>query len=300
MKTKILLLGSEGYIGSRLYDYLISIGLEVTGVDIGWFGVINDKTLICDYNSLSESFINQFTHIICLASHSSVSMCYNNNASCFKNNVVNFINLLEKINNNQKLLYASSLAIYGNNHNLVSEKDDLPNPVDIYDYSLVSREFLTKLYSKNTIGLRFGTVGGFSKNFRGENLINSLSYNSIINKRITISNPESYRAVLGLNDLCRSIVRIIDSDFNGNKLYNLSSINDKILDFGLKIKQLTNCELIINNTFQTKYSFRSSSKLFIDDFDFEFNDNIENIFEEIKSNLTKIQFKNERNKINYV
>lgn len=300
MKTKILVLGSSGYIGSRLVDHLNSIGFDVTSVDIGWFGIVDNNTLICDYNSLTESFINEYSHIICLAGHSSVSMCNNNNVSCFKNNVVNFINLLEKINNKQKLIYASSLAIYGNNPNLVTEKDDLPNPVDIYDYSLVSREFLTNLYHKNTIGLRFGTVGGFSKNFRAENLINAISYNSIKNNKITISNPECYRAVLGLQDLCNSIVSIIDSNFVGNKIYNLSSINDKIIGFGQIIKKLTNCELVVNETFQTKYSFRSNSGLFINDFNFKFNDDIESIFNEIKNNVDKIQFKVERNKINYV
>jgi nucleoside-diphosphate-sugar epimerase len=300
MKTKILILGSDGYIGCRVYEHLILQGLDVIGVDTGWFGIVNDKTVLCDYNTLTKSFIEQFTHIICLSSHSSVSMCSNNNVSCLNNNVVNFINLLEKINDTQKLIYASSLAIYGNNPNLVTEKDDLPNPVDMYDYSLVSREFLIRLYNKNTIGLRFGTVGGFSKNFRGENLINSLSYNSIINKKITISNPNAYRAVLGMTDLCKAIDNVVKSDICGNRIYNLSSVNNTIIGFGEEIQKLTNSELVVNNTFQTKYSFRSSSELFSNDFNFKFNDSIESIFNEIKNNIDQIKFKVERNKINYV
>jgi nucleoside-diphosphate-sugar epimerase len=288
MKTKILILGSDGYIGCRVYEHLILQGLDVIGVDTGWFGIVNDKTVLCDYNTLTKSFIEQFTHIICLSSHSSVSMCSNNNVSCLNNNVVNFINLLEKINDTQKLIYASSLAIYGNNPNLVTEKDDLPNPVDMYDYSLVSREFLIRLYNKNTIGLRFG------------NLINSLSYNSIINKKITISNPNAYRAVLGMTDLCKAIDVVVKSDICGNRIYNLSSVNNTIIGFGEEIQKLTNSELVVNNTFQTKYSFRSSSQLFSNDFNFKFNDSIESIFNEIKNNIDQIKFKVERNKINYV
>jgi hypothetical protein len=103
-----------------------------------------------------------------------------------------------------------------------------------------------------------------------------------------------------MTDLCKAIDVVVKSDICGNRIYNLSSVNNTIIGFGEEIQKLTNSELVVNNTFQTKYSFRSSSQLFSNDFNFKFNDSIESIFNEIKNNIDQIKFKVERNKINYV
>jgi nucleoside-diphosphate-sugar epimerase len=299
MDQKILIIGSEGYIGSRLYDYLLDNNIKVDGVDIGWFGIVNENNKICDYNSLSKEYINSYSHIVLLAGHSSVSMCNNNSISCHQNNVNNFLNLLDKINDDQMLIYASSLAIFGSSDKIVTEDDTFVKATNMYDYSLAAREYLVDVYNKNTIGLRFGSVGGFSKNYRGENLINSITYNALMNNKITISNPNLMRALLGLNDLCRAILCLINSNVTGNKVYNLSSVNKSILEFGQIIQNLTGAELIINDSLKTGYSFQSSSNLFIKDFEFLFNDTIESIFNEIKDNLSNIKFNNKRIEIPY-
>jgi nucleoside-diphosphate-sugar epimerase len=290
MEKKVLIIGSDGYIGSSLYDYLLSNDIETDGVDIGWFGIVNEKTKVCDYNSLSKEYINSYSHIVLLAGHSSVSMCINNDISCHQNNVNNFLNLLDKIDDTQKLIYASSLAIFGSSDKIVTEQDPLAKATNMYDYSLAAREHLVDIYHKNTFGLRFGSVSGFSKNYRGENLVNSITYNALMYNKITISNPNLMRALLGLNDLCKAILYIINSDINGNKVYNLSSINKSILEFGEVIQKFTGAELIINDSLKTGYSFQSSSDLFINEFGFTFNDSVESIFSEIKDNLSNIKF----------
>ena len=199
-------------------------------------------------------------------------------------------NLLDKIDDTQKLIYASSLAIFGSSDKIVTEQDPFAKATNMYDYSLAAREHLVDIYHKNTIGLRFGSVSGFSKNYRGENLVNSITYNALMYNKITISNPNLMRALLGLNDLCKAILYIINSDINGNKVYNLSSINKSILEFGEVIQKFTGAELIINDSLKTGYSFQSSSDLFINEFGFTFNDSVESIFSEIKDNLSNIKF----------
>jgi nucleoside-diphosphate-sugar epimerase len=286
---KILLIGGNGYIGSRLYDYLLEKKYQVTNVDSCWYKNLYPETIVEDFDNLSEEFLSNYTHIILLAGHSTVSMCEESLTDPFENNVVKYIKLIEKLNHNQTLLYSSSAAIYGHNDELVDENYKLNQPVNFYDYTKLCNEQIAYLYpEKKLIGLRFGSVGGFSKNFRFENLLNSIAVNATFNKKINISNPNNMRSVLGLNDLCRSIEVLINQENFKNKIYNLTSINLKIIEFGEKIKKLTGCELIIENKITTNYSFNCSNKLFETDYNFKFNDSVNTIYNDIIDNYDKI------------
>jgi len=297
---KILLIGGNGYLGCRIYEHLLSKKYDVTNLDLGWFGIIYPETIQKDYRDLTKEELSEYTHIILLAGHSSVSMCGGEVNSCFNNNVFNFVNLLDKISNKQTLIYSSTLAVYGNNPKLVTEKDPIKEALNAYDYSKIARENIANLYpNKKLIGLRFGSVAGFSKNFRNENLLNSLSLSSLNNKSITISNGDAYRSVLGITDLCRAVDKILEVDVIKNKIYNLTSINHKIIDFGLTIQNLTNSEMIVNDTFKTDYSFNCSSELFEQDYEFKFQDTIETIYQEIVNNHQDIVSNIKREKKSY-
>jgi nucleoside-diphosphate-sugar epimerase len=296
---KILLIGGNGYIGSRAYDYLLELGYDVTNVDLCWFGKIYNETLELDYKNLTQEEISKYTHVILLAGHSSVSMCAGNLYSCFNNNVLNFIDLINKLNDDQILIYSSTCAVYGNNSFLVTEDYPIKEALNFYDFTKINRENIAKLHpNKKLIGLRFGSVNGFSKNFRNENLINSLTLNSK-NKSLTISNGDSMRSILGITDAYLAIEKIISSDFIENKIYNLTSTNDKIINFGITIQNLSNSKLTINDTFKTDYSFNCSNKLFETDYNFKFKDTTESIYQDIIDNYENIMFNTKRNKIAY-
>jgi nucleoside-diphosphate-sugar epimerase len=153
--------------------------------------------------------------------------------------------------------------------------------------------------NKKIIGLRFGSVNGFSKNIRNENLLNSLVLSSLEKNQLVVSNGGSLRSVLGLNDLCRAIKHIIETGEIKNNVYNITSINDTIMNFALKIKDLTGSSLLINDSFKTDYSFDCSSKLFENDYNFKFTDNVEYIFNELVDNYDNIIFNKKRKKIIY-
>jgi len=286
---KILLLGSDGYIGSSLYDYLTNLKYDICNVDLFWFGKMHQNTIQKNYDELTVEFINKFSHIILLAAHSSVAMCSNSLESCFNNNVSNFIRLIEKINNNQTLIYMSSAAVYGNNDKLVDETYPITGGLSFYDYTKICNDNIASLYpNKKIVGLRLGTIGGFSKNFRCENLINSLATASIKSNKMIITNPENYRSVLGMKDLCRSIHAILESDTIKNRIYNITSLNAKIIEFAEKIKNINGGELIVNDSLPTNYSFNCDSSLFQTDYNFKFNDTVETIFVDISKNLHMI------------
>ena len=297
---KILLIGGNGYLGCRIYEYLLNKKYDVTNLDLGWFGIVYPETIQKDYRDLTKEELSKYTHIILLAGHSSVSMCGGELTSCFNNNVFNFTNLLDKIDDNQTLIYSSTLAVYGNNPKLVTEEDPIKKALNVYDYTKIARENIANFYpNKKLIGLRFGSVSGFSPNFRNENLLNALTLSSINQQPLTISNGDAYRSVLGLNDLCCAIDKIIEVDIIKNKIYNLTSISDKIINFGYEVKRLTDSELIVNDSFKTDYSFNCSAELFEKDYNFKFGDTIESIYNDIITNYDSILFNTKREKITY-
>jgi len=297
---KILLIGGNGYLGCRIYEYLLNKKYDVTNLDLGWFGIVYPETIQKDYRDLTKEELSKYTHIILLAGHSSVSMCGGELTSCFNNNVFNFTNLLDKIDDNQTLIYSSTLAVYGNNPKLVTEEDPIKKALNVYDYTKIARENIANFYpNKKLIGLRFGSVSGFSPNFRNENLLNALTLSSINQQPLTISNGDAYRSVLGLNDLCCAIDKIIEVDIIKNKIYNLTSVSDKIINFGYEVKRLTDSELIVNDSFKTDYSFNCSAELFEKDYNFKFGDTIESIYNDIIINYDSILFNTKREKITY-
>jgi len=288
MNKKILLLGGNGYVGSRLYDHLLSLNYDVTNVDICWYNQIYKETVVTDYNLLTKDYIQQFTHIILLAGHSIIAMC-KTLGPCFENNVSKYIRLIEKMNDSQILIYSSTAAVYGSNDNLVDESHPITNPINFYDYTKICNEQIMSLYpNKKMVGLRFGSIGGFSKNIRNENLLNSLSTNAFKNNKINVSNPEKMRSILDIKDLCKGMISLIEGGDPKNKIYNWTSINGKIIDFGNSIQKITGCELEVNNLFNTNYSFNCSNKLFEKDYNFKFEGTVESIYNDIIENYDKI------------
>ena len=121
--NKVLILGGNGYIGTRLFSFLTDNGFFVDVVDACWFEKTIEKTIVDDYKNLSKEFYSEYDSIILLAGHSSVKMSEGKFESCFNNNVSNFINLLGKLNDKQKFIYASSSSVYGSvGGKTVSEK----------------------------------------------------------------------------------------------------------------------------------------------------------------------------------
>lgn len=288
-EKRILLLGGNGYVGARLYDHLLDLKYNVVNVDLCWFGKIFEETVVKNYDSLPKDFINQFSHVILLAAHSSVAMCGNSLVSCFQNNVMNYVKLIDKLDATQTLIYASSGAVYGNNDNLVDENHPLEGGISYYDYTKICNDKIACLYpEKKIVGLRFGSVGGFSKNFRSENLLNAITISSVKTGKMFVTCPENYRSVLGMKDMCNAFIALIESPILKNRVYNVTSVNSKIIEFAEVVKTLSNADLEVKDTISTSFSFNCDNSLFSKDYDFTFQDTVKTIFEDIVNNQEKI------------
>ena len=286
--SKILLIGGNGYIGSRLQEVL-----NVDVIDTNWFGD-GDLHWSGDYKDLTSKYYESYDTIILLAGHSSVKMSEGNLNSCFNNNVRNFIDLIEKLDK-QKLIYASSSSVYGSvGGKTVNEKYYGFEPYNQYDISKHTADLYAQKSDVEYYGLRFGTVNGYSPVLRTDVMINAMVNSALQNGEIKLFIKDTMRPILGLNDLCGAVETIIDHDKDERGLYNLASFNKTAEQIAYEVGSVMNVPVIeyetdptnITNTkIQTKtYNFSISTLKFRKTFKFKFKETVESITESLINN----------------
>ena len=295
---QILLLGSNGYIGSFI-RHVMTDRYNITCVDTCWFNDPHADCIVKDYRDLDKSFIDKFDVVILLAGHSSVKMCEGKFRSAFENNVTNFINLLSKITT-QKFIYASSSSVYGSvGGKTVDESFYEFKPYNQYD---ISKHIIDLYAEKSDIeyyGLRFGTVNGYAPIMRNDVMINAMTTSALDNDEIKLYIKDIMRPILGIEDLGRALVAIIESDIDQRGIYNLASFNKTAEQIAYEVSNETGVKVrhyesdlitITNIKTQTKtYNFSISTKKFEKSFDFKFRDTVASITNSIVCNYTNIK-----------
>lgn len=278
--SHILLIGDSGYSGSRLKPFLRAHGHTVDGWDIEWY---SDKTLRqFDYKNLPPSFLSSYDQVILLAGHSSVPLCNHDPRGSWKNNVENFAALLENLQPDQPLIWASSGSVLNGVLRRPDEEATLLAPACHYDMQKQTLERIAALSTKKTYGLRFGTLAGYSKNPRLELMINSMYCDALDKGEVRASNLTKSRAVLGLSDLCRAILRMVEHK-GPPGIYNMASFTSPIGDIAGKVVSLTGAKLITLPPDDKCYDFKMVTNKFEETFDFKFQDTVESIVEDLKT-----------------
>jgi len=297
---KILIIGGAGYIGSRLCDDYKDV-YDVTSVDLSTLQNPIINTINSDFNLLSKEFYASFDVVILLAGHSSVKMCEGNVEHAFNNNVRNFINLINKLSQHQKFIYASSSSVYGNvGKKIVTENYHNFIPHNHYDVTKHVIDLYAHKIKAEYYGLRFGTVNGYSPVVRKDVMINSMTYNAIKHNEIKLYIKDTIRPILGINDLSKAIKLIIDCKEDNRGIYNLSSFNETAGNIAKTVSNITNIPVheyetdptnITNSKLQTKcYNFSIDSSKFKKTFKFQFEDTIESITKSLIDNFENIKF----------
>lgn len=272
---KILVIGGFGYIGSALIAHLQNIGLDC----------VANGNRQNDYNNLSKDFLNKFDRIVLLAGHSSVPMCLGPIESPWLNNVVNFKNLLEKVNYNIPIIYASSSSIYSNSADYQSTETDISlecvnnydltkTVLDLYAYQQIAK-------GRCIIGCRFGTVNGPSPVLRTELMINAMVYSALTKSQITITNKHVHRPILGINDLVAALETVlttpIDILSSVSGQYNMSSFNTTVEKISNKLGDMLGVPIIDKGNTDKVYNFSISTAKFENTFNFKFTNTADSI-----------------------
>ena len=246
---KILILGSEGFLGSVLVPYLINNDNIVVGVDKCFFGRNNtpNKNFTLykkDYNHLPKKFFKDFEFIVDLVNISNDPASELNKMFTNTTNYLNKLKLYKKIENNKKTLryiYMSSCSVYGNNKNLISERSK-PKPISLYSkLCLKYEEYLKKRNKIPFTIMRLGTLYGWSERMRYDIAINKIIRDMIFSKKIEILGGTQLRFFCHNQFACDVINQIITENKKQtiNKVFNIGNFNTNIIQLTKKILKLT-------------------------------------------------------------
>jgi len=277
----VLLLGANGYIGSRLKQ-ILNFAHCVTAIDIGWFSRVDD-CVVSDYRHLTNSELKKFDVIIVLAGHSSVKTCEGPMQSPWLNNVTNFTDLLAKTDD-QLIIYASSASVYGNSLPGQKHREEVQRfvPVNNYDvtkYVLDLHAEAALLQGRKIIGLRFGTVNGWSSILRTDVMINAMYETAVRSGSIQVTNSHISRAILGIEDLCRAIDTCIKNPVPG--IYNLASFNLTVSEIANAVSDKLDVRLVDNGLLGNAYDFSLDTQLFETTYNFKFKETPDSILQSL-------------------
>ena len=245
----ILVLGSEGFLGSTLVPNLLKSGNTVVGVDKCFFGRNNPKIngfkfYKKDYNTLSTKFFSSFDFIVDLVNISNDPASELNKKFTNITNYSNKIKLFNKIKNNSKLsryIYMSSCSVYGNNKDLITENSQ-PKPISLYSKLCLKYENYLKSKKKLPFTImRLGTLYGWSNRMRYDIAINKIIRDMIFLKKIEILGGTQIRFFCHNEFACRVINKIISENNSKtlNKVFNIGNFNTNIIKLSAKILKLT-------------------------------------------------------------
>ena len=289
--SKVLVIGSSGYIGSKLTHFLETNGLDVCGIDKKKSFQSKIPTNLMDYGDLLKSDIKDFKHIVLLAAHSSVFESTQDPIGTLINNVVNLQNLLSIMSEDQILYFASSASVYDGIKGVQAEEiETLKTPRNIYDLSKRTGEELIAINSIKSLIFRFGTVNGSSPNMRFDLVINAMVLSAMKNKKVYLSNPHVHRAILSIDDLCSAVTHSIQMNIAESKseIINLLSFNTTIGEIATQISEYFEVPIIEKETGPT-YDFSMSAMKADSILGFKPKHSIMDIVKGIEHNIQKIQ-----------
>tara|TARA_B100000579_G_C22846678_1_gene864816 strand:- start:3206 stop:4168 length:963 start_codon:yes stop_codon:yes gene_type:complete len=233
MKKKILILGSEGYLGCTLIPLLIKKykAENLVGFDSCYFGKNNNhknfKIIKKSVSKIGIKDLKDVKMIIDLANISNDPASELNPNFTRTNNYLNkvrLIKMLKKINYFSKYIYISSCSVYGFNDKYVNEKSKT-NPISLYaKYCLKTENFLrVNLKNKYSI-LRLGTLYGWSKRMRYDIAINKIIRDAIFLKKVEVNGGLQFRFFCNNKLAAESIIKLIDKKLE-NHIFNVGNIN---------------------------------------------------------------------------
>lgn len=229
---RIVILGSEGFIGSHCVEHFLAAGADVFGLDLYErpsrnYEYSKVSRLSPEFEEIFES--RRFDAVINAAGSANVPYSMTHPVSDFEANCFDTIRLLDTIRKHQhdsRYLHLSSAAIYGNPAGLPVKEHDTPAPLSPYGWHKLVAEQLCREYTsiyqlRTAIARPFSVYGpGLKKQLFWDLYQKSLNATGDIELFGTGKESRDY---IHVRDLVRAISIILDKGPMTGEIYNLAS-----------------------------------------------------------------------------
>ena len=263
---KVLLTGSEGYIGAVMRDALLERGHDVTGLDAGFFNECDfgaPPTPIPlvqrDVREVERSDFERFEAVIHLAALSNdplgdlepgLTQAINTNASIR-------VAELAKEAGVSRFLFASSCSLYGQGGALGLTEEAEANPQTPYAHSKIDFENALRKLAGDRFSptyLRNATAYGVSPRLRFDIVVNNLcGWAWTAGKIVMTSDGTPWRPLVHVKDIAKAFVCALEAprDVVHNQAFNVGSSanNLQIRDIAYKVQaQMPQCEVTFGSS----------------------------------------------------
>lgn len=272
---KVCVTGGGGYVGTVLVPQLMKIH-EVSVLDAFWYGdhlpaSYGLKRIPGDIRrkeTLRHAFSGQdaVIHLACVSNDPSFDMKpalgKSINYDCFKD----MLSVCREVSL-KRFIYASSSSVYG-----VSELEDVTedspkNPLT--DYSKFKLACEAELAAFGTSGawtiVRPATVCGYSPRMRLDLVVNLLTIQALVKKKMTIHGGLQRRPNINILDMTRAYQHILEMDcaWISGKTYNVGFENLNLLQIAELIKEelKENIEIEIQDVLDQRSYHVNSDKI---------------------------------------
>ena len=249
---KILIIGSQGFIGSHFYSYFESNGYDVFSCD--FIDIQNQRNYFrinptnSNYNYIFEK--HQFDLVINCAGSANVGASIENPFLDFDLNVnvvSKVLGAIYKTNKETKFINFSSAAVYGNPTSLpiTEESAEYATPISPYGVHKKISEILLKSYYNSfripTCSLRvFSAFGNGQKKLLMWDLFQKFSDNSKNNVELFGTGDET-RDFIHIDDIIKQLILVIgNAEFKGEAINIGNGLETNIREIAQLFKILLN------------------------------------------------------------
>jgi nucleoside-diphosphate-sugar epimerase len=226
---KILVTGTEGYIGSRLAPLLIAAGHDVTGLDTGYYRdgwlyspaqqpYVSPRLINKDLRHITTADLEGFDAVVHLAELSNDPLGENRPEVTYRINHEGSVRIAQfaKQVGVKRFVYASSCSVYGLGTGEVLDETSPANPQTAYAKCkvMVERDVAPLADGRFCVTfMRNATAYGASPRMRFDIVINDLSGLAWTVKKIAMTSDGSpWRPVVHVEDICGSVLAVLTAD----------------------------------------------------------------------------------------
>jgi nucleoside-diphosphate-sugar epimerase len=253
--SRILVTGTEGYIGARLAPLLIARGHQVTGLDTGFYrdGCLYmdpsgmpaaPATLYKDLRQVTAADFEGFDAVIHLAELSNDPLGQNRPEVTFRINHEGSLRIATAAREAgvRRFVYASSCSVYGLGTGEFLDEDSPTNPQTAYAQCkvLVERD-LRPLASDafSVVCLRNATAYGPSPRMRFDIVLNDLCALAWTTRKIAmVSDGSPWRPIVHVEDICQAMICAVEapSEAINGEIFNVGRSSENY-----RIREIAEC-----------------------------------------------------------